>query len=75
MAVLITYIGEKVLYKVQMSNVKYAVFEGYKSGRNFHVIEDPGQPLALYWSGRITDKDKDGWPWAVRRELRRRFGY
>ena len=74
MARLVTYTDGtgKVVATTPYPNVKLAVFAGYRSGRDFHVIEDDGAPLALFWTGRWRDTNRDGFPWAIRRELRKR---
>ena len=51
---------------------KPAVFAGYRSGRDFHVVENDGAPLQLYWNGIAKNLDS---VWAIRRQLRFRLGY
>lgn len=34
-----------------------AVLKGYRSDRNFHVVEAGDGPYALYWNGRVRDRN------------------
>ena len=61
------------------SCVKPAVFAGYRymedhPGTRFHVVEADGDPV-LFWNAHPHDLNMGKYPWTIRKELRRRFGY
>jgi hypothetical protein len=62
-------------------NVKAAVMAGYRymyinpNCSGFHVMEPAGEKPTMYWIGRGADFHHPRFPWIIRHELRRRYGY
>jgi hypothetical protein len=72
--------GDEIHGTPCFSCVKPAVFAGYRyiedrPGTSFLVVEAEGAPFALFWNGRPHDLNNPRYPWIIRKELRRRFGY
>jgi hypothetical protein len=76
MARLITYDSQGREIEVRLFTCAHpAIFAGYRSGRDFHVIEDEGMRPMLYWNGIRSHADRPMFAIKMRREMRRKLGY
>ena len=76
MARLITYDKQGKIVEVKLFTCAHpAIFAGYRSGYDFHVVENEGDPPALFWNGIHEHIFRPMFAIKMRREMRRRLGY
>ena len=76
MARLITYDTQGKQIGCQLYTCAHpAIFAGYRSGCDFHVVEDEGRPPILFWNGTREHTTRPMFAIKMRREMRRRLGY